>query len=192
MKTDGLPSGKKADIDMNGDKNLRSVKKNDVLTTLVFVTVILNILALAFTVVRGRIQFLSGSESYFANGFTLVFDGYPAIVEGCGNTLRVCLSLYFGLSVLLALSIAVLCLVKRSFDFGRFGLFAVIASLILSVLYMVFGIVAYSVASDYARLYYECSTAAFWPFVLSALLSISYFWAKYRMPDQVELYREMR
>ena len=156
------------------------------MSLLTVAAVVLNILALVFTVVRGEIRFLSGKESFYSNGFTLVFSGYPEIIEGCGNTLRVCSVLYLALSASLLLWLAVFCLVKRTADFGRLGNFFVISSAVLSALYMTVGIVAYSAAADYADRYYRCSTAAFWPFVFSALLTAAYFTVKYKMPDEIQ------
>ena len=105
----------------------------------------LNILALAFTVVKGGIEYLIESEFYFANGFSLAFSGYPIIVEKVGTWLRIYSAAHFAIARLLALMLGIFALVKRSVDFGRLGVFAVIASLVLSVLYMTHGIIAYSV-----------------------------------------------
>lgn len=171
---------------MRKNKTVRIVKKNEVMSLLTVALVVMNILALVFTVVRGEISFLSGEESFYSNGFTLVFSGYPEIVEGCGNVLRVLSVLYLSLSLVLALWLAVFSLVKRSVDFGRLGVFFAVSSAVLSAFYMTLGIIAYSAANDYADLYYRCSTAAFWPFVFSALMTSAYFTVKYKMPSEIE------
>lgn len=158
--------------------------KTKILSAFVIFTVAMNVLALVFTVIRWETRYLSGVESYYANGFTLVFKGYPPVVEGCGSVLRALSVIHLILSVSLAIALGIRYLLKRSLDFGRFGVFAIISSSILSVLYMVIGIIAHSVASAFAERVDICSTATFWPFIFTAIITVLFFILKFKRTDE--------
>ena len=174
---------------MKTDIKRKTVKKKSVLSGAVIALAALNLLTLAFTVIKGGIEYLLESELHYANGFTLAFSGYPIIADEVGVWLRIYCAAHFVIAVALILALGARALAKRSLDFGRFGVFSVISSLSLSVLYMVHGIIAYSAASDYAggSEYYHCSTSAFIPFILSLILAAAFFFVKYKAPDEIEL-----
>ena len=163
------------------------IKKSTVESTVVLAMAALNVLTLLFTVVRGGIEYLLDSEFYFSNGFTLAFSGYPVIVNDFGVWLRIYSAAHFAVAVALIIALAASLLIKRSFKFGRLGVFTVITSASLSLLYMVHGIIAYCQAADYAAAPYECSTAAFVPFILSCVLAAAFFLVKYKAPEKIEL-----
>ena len=174
-------------------KKIRALKRNEKTAILIFAIALLNILAFAFTLVRGEVANLSGGDRFYANGFTLVFAGYPSVIEGCGDILRFFAVIQLGLSALLLASLCVFSLIKRSVDFGKFGTFSVILSLLLSVFYMIFGIAAYSEASALmSPLYDECLTASFLPLVFSLLIAILYFAVRSKKQDSAELFSENR
>ncbi len=164
------------------------LKKKSVLSGIIIAFAALNILTMAFTVIKGGINHLLESEFYFANGFTLAFSGYPVIVDEVGVWLSIYSAVHFAIALALILALSVFALAKRSFDFGRFGTFSVISSVLLSILYAVHGIIAYSAASDYAggSQYYSCSTAAFVPFIISLILAVAFFLVKYKAPEEIE------
>ena len=174
---------------MKTDIKRKTVKKKSLLSGIVLALAALNILALAFTVVRGGIDFLLESEYHYANGFTLAFSGYPVIVDGVGVWLRIYSAFHFCAALALLIFLGVSALAKRSLDFRGSGLFTVIASLLLSILYMVHGIIALSAASDYAggSEYYSSSTAAFLPFIFTLILAVAYFYVRYKAPEEIEL-----
>ncbi len=162
---------------------LKGYKTKEIIMAAILSSILLmNMLALCFAVVSGGITYLSGSESYFANGFTLAFDGYPIIVEGCGMWLRASSILHFIVAVLEIVTLAIYFAV-RGFKFGKLALALCIISEAFSVLYMINGIIAYSVASDYASLYFDVSTLAFIPFILITLLFAAALIVKKKMPD---------
>ena len=172
---------------MKSIKQKKFVKKSALESGTVIAVAALNVLALLFTMVRGGIEYLLDSEFYFSNGFTLAFSGYPVIVDDFGVWLRIYSAVHFVVAIGLILVLCVFALAKRSFDFGRLGVFTVITSASLSLLYMIHGIIAYSVASDYAAEPYECSTAAFIPFILSIALTLAFFLVRYKAPENIEL-----
>ena len=169
---------------------IKTVKKKSLLSGIVLALAALNIIALAFTVVKGEIDYLLGSELHYANGFTLAFSGYPVIADGVGVWLRIYCVFHFIAAALLLLSLGAVALRKRALDFGGFGIFSVISSFVLSVLYMVHGIIALSEASDDAggSEYYHSSTFAFVPFIFSLILAVVYFYARYKAPEEIELW----
>ena len=166
----------------------KKIKSRTLSNYTVIALAVLNLLALAFTVVRGGIDYLVESEFYYANGFSLAFSGYPLIVEKVGVWLRIYSAAHLVFALVLLLMLGVFFLSKRTLDFGGLGLFSVITSFVLSALYMTHGIIAFLTASDYATGYYECSTAAFIPFILSLILTAAYFILKYRAPEEIELF----
>ena len=169
---------------MNYTENSKKQNKTKILSALVLFAVALNVLALVFTVIRWETRYLSGVESYYANGFTLIFKGYPPVVEGVGSVLRALSVTYLVLAASLAIALGIRYLLKRSLDFGRFGVFAIISSAVLSVLYMVIGIVAHSVASDFAERVDICSTATFWPFICTAMITVLFFVLKFKKTEE--------
>ena len=172
---------------MKKRKEKRFILKSSVESAVVIAIAVLNVLTLAFTIVRGGIEHLLESEFYFSNGFTLAFSGYPVIVNNSGAWLRIYSAAHLAVSLTLILVLGAFIMIKHSFKFGRLGTAAVITSVSLSLLYMVHGIIAYAEASEYAMGPYECSTAAFIPFVLSAALTVSFFLVKYKAPEKIEL-----
>ena len=172
---------------MEMTKEKKFVKKSSAESGIVLLMAALNVLTLAFTVVRGGIEYLSESEFYFSNGLTLAFSGYPVIVDKIGIWLRIYSAGHFTIAIMLILALGIFAMVKHSFKFGRLGVASVIISAALSIFYMVHGIIAYSIASDYAVGYYECSTAAYVPFIFSATLTVAFFLVKYKAPEKIEL-----
>ena len=143
----------------------------------------LNFLTLMFTVVRGGSDFLSGAERFFANGMTLAFEGYPIQVEGCGNWLRFSCAFHFAASLLLIFAFAVYIILLRSRPIGKLGLVLAIICVVMSLVYMINGCVAYSTASEYANLYFNVSTASFVPFIMITLIFSALVAVKIKMPD---------
>ena len=93
---------------------------------------------------------------------------------------------HFFLSLAVILGLAVVALVRKKFHFGGYGLAAVIISVITSLVYMINGIVANVLASDYASLYYEHHTLAPIGFILVALSAIAIFLVELYMPAEEE------
>ena len=170
---------------MNTKKKV--IKKEYVLAAIAALASLMNLITPLFTVVRGGSDFLSGSEYFYANGYTLAFDGYPVIVEGCGAWLRVYCVFHLCVALVAVIMIALVALIKRSLSLRGFGIASVIISAVMSLMYTVNGFIAYGAASDYAGLYYECSTAAFIPLVISVFVTVSYFVIIKKMPDEFEL-----
>ena len=168
-------------------KEKKFIDKRLLESGIVLAAAALGLISLLFTVVRGGIEYLLDSEFYFSNGFTLAFSGYPVIVDEFGVWLRIYAAIHFAIALGIILALGVFALVKHSFNFGRLGIAAVITSASLSLLYMVHGIIAYSFAADYAAEPYECSTAAFIPFILSTVLTVAFFLVKYKAPEKIEI-----
>lgn len=163
------------------------VDKSLLESCIVLASAALSLFSLLFTMVRGGIEYLLESEFYFSNGFTLAFSGYPVIVNDFGVWLRIYSVMHFAIALALIFTLGISALVKHSFKFGQLGVFTVITSASLSLLYMIHGIIAYSVAADYAAGSYECSTAAFIPFILSIVLAVAFFLVKYKAPEKIEV-----
>ena len=161
------------------------IKKTFVASALVIIIAAFNFLTPLFTVVKGGSDYLFEKEFYRASGFSLAFSGYPPIVESTGNTLRVLCIFHLAVSVLLALALGAFALIKRTACLGRLGTACAVLSAIISVLYFVIGIIAYSDASDYAGLYYVCETFTFIPFIITVILTAFYFYAKHKLPDEL-------
>ena len=173
---------------MKTDIKRKTVKKKSVTSGIVIVLLALNVLTLAFTVAKGGIEYLLESEFHYANGFTLAFSGYPPIVDGVGAWLRIYSAAHLVIALLLIFVLGIWALAKRTLDFGGLGTFSVAVSVLLSILYMVHGIIAYSTASDYVvSEHYHCSTAAFIPFIITFVLAVLFFLVKYKAPEQIEL-----
>jgi len=172
---------------MKSNKEKKFIKKSSLESGIVLLSAALGLLSLLFTTVSGGIEYLLDSEFYFSNGFTLAFSGYSVIVDSFGGWLRIYCAIHFAVAVAFIVALGVFALVRRSLNFGRLGVASVIASASLSLLYTVHGIIAYSVASDYAAGPYECSTFVFVPLILSAALTVAFFLVKYKAPENIEL-----
>lgn len=160
--------------------------KNLIILALTAAVAVMNFLTLLFTVVHGGSDYLSGSEKYSANGITLAFTSYPVIVEDCGKWLSVYSLFHFIASLAIIFLLVVFWCVTRK-PFGRLGTFSLIASELMALVYLINGCVAYSTASEYAGLYFECYTFAFLPFIIITGLVGALIAVKLKMPDDFRL-----
>ena len=160
--------------------------KNAIVASLIFAAAVLNFLTLLFTVVRGSYRILAGTQSYYSNGFTLAFSGYPIQIEGCGDWLRVWSVFHFSTSVLIILLLVLRAAVKPGKPFGKLGVFAVVTSLLSSLVYLINGFVAHAEAAKFALLYHTSFTAAYIPFIFILLLTVAISAVKMKMPEDFE------
>ena len=147
--------------------------KENIKGGLVALTAVLNFLILLFTTVSATQTTMSGEEHFSANGFTLAFSDCPPVCDAIKNWLAFYSRFHFFISLAIILALAVVALVSMKFRFGGYGLAAVIVSLVTSLIYMINGIVANSLAADYASpLSYTHYTLAPLGFAFVALSAI--------------------
>lgn len=147
--------------------------KNNIKGGLVALTAVLNFLILLFTTVSATQTTVSGDEHFYANGFTLAFSDCPPVCDAIRNWLSFYSRFHFFISLAVILALAVVALVSMKFRFGGYGTAAVILSLVTSLVYMINGIVANSLAADYASpLSYTHHTLAPLGFALVALSAL--------------------
>ena len=161
--------------------------KSNIKGGLVILTAVLNLLVLLFTAVAGEQITMSGEERFFANGFTLAFSDCPPICEALEAWLSFYSRFHFFISLALILSLAVIVFVTGRLRFGGYGLAAVILSLVTSLVYMVNGIAANSLAADYASpIYYTHYTLAPLGFALVAISALGLLLVHLLMPEDSE------
>ena len=147
----------------------KHLTKSNIKNALTALTALLNLIILAFPTVSATHKTLSqGTERYFANGFTLAFSECPPVCDEIKNWLSFYNLAHFIIGVCIIAALAAVVIIKKRFEFGGIGFASVMISLALSVFYMVNGIIANNLASDYASLYYECHTLAPLGFALVA------------------------
>jgi hypothetical protein len=157
--------------------------KPNIKNALAAITALLNFIILSFATVSASHRSLTdGVEHYFANGFTLAFSECPPVCDGMKNWLAYYSRFHFFFSLAVILGLAAVALIKKKFHFGGYGLAAVIISVVTSLIYMINGIVANVIASDYASLYYEHYTLAPLGFALVALSAIALFFVELYIP----------
>lgn len=147
--------------------------KGNIKSALVLLTAFLNFLILLFTTVSATQRTVTGDEHFFANGFSLAFSDCPPICDSIKNWLTFYSRFHFLISLAVILALAVLALVSGKLRFGGCGVAAVIISLVTSLIYMINGIAANSVAADYASpISYTHYTLAPLGFALVALSAL--------------------
>ena len=159
--------------------------KSNIKNSLAALTAILNLAILAIpTVAATHKTLLAGTEHYFANGFTLAFSDCPPICDEIKHWLEFYNLAHFFISIAVIVGLATVVFIKRKFELGGYGFTAVIVSLATSLFYMVNGIIANSIASDYATLYYESYTLAPLGFALVAASALGLLLAHLFLPDE--------
>ena len=127
---------------------------------------LLNFVALAFTLVRGIYEMMSGCEEFFANGYKLAFVGYPTEIDSMGAWLVIYSQLYFILAVLILVGLVLSFLIKKELNFGKLGTASSIVSSVMALGYMINGIAVNSVVAEYGSLNFTHYTLAFIPAIL--------------------------
>ena len=161
-----------------------NLSKKNIKSILILSSAVFNFIALAFTTLSASHKTLGGIEKYFANGFTLAFSDCPLVIEDIGGWLGAYSKFHFFASSAVILLLATVALFRRSLDFGGFGVAAVIISLVTSLVYMINGIAANVIASDYATLYYEHYTLAPIGFALVLISALSCVFVHLFMADE--------
>jgi hypothetical protein len=156
--------------------------KETIISGLTAAAVLVNFLTLLFTVIKGGADYLSASERYFANGITLAFSGYPIIIEDCGVWLSVYSKFHFVASLGLILLLVVFWCVNQK-PFGKIEIASFIVCEAMSLTYLINGCAAYSVASEFADLYFDIYTLAFLPFIIITVLFCAVIAVKRKMPN---------
>ena len=140
---------------------------------------LMNFIALAFTIVKGIQETKSGTEKFFANGYTLIFSDCPTELDSIGGWLVIYSKLYFFVAIAIALGLAASLLLKKELNFGKAGTATTIISSVMAVGYMINGIAANAEVSGYASLYFTSYTLAFIPaIIIIALASAQFYLAR--------------
>ena len=127
---------------------------------------LMNFVALAFTLVRGIFEMISGSEEFFANGYKLAFVGYPTEIDSMGEWLVVYSQFYFIVSVLIVIALGISFFMKKELDFGKLGIASSIVSCVMVLGYMLNGIAINAEVSEYGSLNFTHYTLAFIPAII--------------------------
>ena len=130
---------------------------------------LMNFAALAFTLVKGIFEMISGREEFFANGYKLAFVGYPTEVDSMGEWLVLSSQFYFIISVLIVIGLGISFLMKKELDFGKLGITTSIVSCVMVLGYMINGIVINSVVGE------ECGSLNFTHYTLAFIPAIIIF-----------------
>lgn len=133
---------------------------------------LMNFIALAFTIVKGIQEMMSGTDKFFANGYTLIFSGCPTELDSIGGWLTIYSRLYFFVAIAIALGLAASFFMKKELDFGKAGTATTIISSVMAVGYMINGIAANAEVKGYASsLYFTHYTLAFIPAIIILALA---------------------
>jgi hypothetical protein len=141
---------------------------------------LMNFIALAFTIVKGIQETKSGTEKFFANGYTLIFSDCPTELDSIGGWLAIYSKLYFFVAIAIILGLALSFFMKKELNFGKAGTATTIISSIMAVGYMINGIAANAeVSESYSPLYFNSYTLAFIPaIIIIALASAQFYLAR--------------
>lgn len=161
--------------------------KEAVISGLTALAVLVNFLTLLFTVIRWGADYVSGSERYFASGITLAFNGYPIVIEGCGEWLSLYSRFHFAASLAIILLLIIFWCVTQK-PFGKIGIVSLILCEVMSLTYLINGCVAYSVAAEFADLDFELYTLSFVPFIIITVLFCAVIAVKRKMPDDFKFF----
>ena len=173
------------EIIMEGYK--KYLTKNNIKSGLVLLTAVLNFAILLFAVVSATQKNLSGDESFFANGFTLAFSECPPICDALKNWLGFYSRFHFFISLVVILVLVLIATKRKKFSFGGYGIAAVIVSLVTSLVYMINGIAADSLAGEYASpLSYTHYTLAPLGFALVALSAVALLLVHFLMNESAD------
>ena len=162
---------------------LPRLNKTNLKALLVSLIAVFNFLTLLLPIVDAAHTTLEGVDRYFANGFTLAFDGFPVVCESMGYWLVLSSIVHFSLSLAVIVMVGTALALKRGRGLRGFGPLAVIIALCQSIVYMINGIAANSLAADFQSLYYTHYTLAPVGFVLIFLLSVTWFAVHFFMSD---------
>ena len=158
--------------------------KQGIVALITAVIALMNFLTLFFAIVSARrTLFGGGVEKTFENGFTLAFGECPVMIDDLQNWLPFYCLVHFIISLALIALLGLRFAVGRKPYFGKTGAFADFAALVMSLVYMISGISANSVASGFAKDYFTSYTLAYLPFILITVSIIALIAIKLYMPD---------
>ena len=165
-------------------KKATVITKNTIVSILVLAITVLNFLALAFALVDAKQEFPSGTDRFFANGFTFVFGKCPVIIESYENSLTFFSVCHLAVALILIAVLGIRFAVTKKANFGKFGIVSVIISAIFTILYFVLGCIAYSEAVAYGGIGfgYDVNTFAFIPFAFMIMLVAAYVLVRVKLP----------
>ena len=161
------------------------ITKNTIVSILVLAITVMNFLALAFALVDAKQEFISYTDSFFANGFTLVFGDCPVVIEEYSNLLVFFSVCHFAVAILMMALLGIRIAVKKKLSFGKLGMTSVVISSVFTTLYFILGCVAYSAATAYGGIGYgyDVNTFAFIPFAIMIILVASFVLVKVKLPN---------
>lgn len=164
-------------------KNLTA--KRAIIAILIGAIAIMNLLAPLFAIISARETTLHigsnvpESERYsfeytFANGFTLLFDECPVMIDEYAHWFWFSSLLHFIIAVFCVVVLLLLFFIRRGKPFGKFGGFSCFLAFATSLIYMINGINADSVADKYAGdINFWAYTLAYIPFIVITILIIA-------------------
>ena len=163
--------------------------KDKIVSILAIAIAILNFAALAFALVDAEQKFISYTDSFFANGFTLIFGECPIVIESYGTLLSFYSVCHFIAAIVIVALLSVRLAVTKRLNFGKMGMVSVIISAIFTTLYFVMGCIAFSEATAYGGIGYgyDANTFAFIPFVFMLILVASFILVKVKLPKNYKL-----
>ena len=158
--------------------------KQAIVAILMASVALINFLTLLFAIVSAEeMHLVEATEYHFANGFTLAFGECPVVIDAYQHWLFFYSMLHFVLSLLLIAALALHALLKPGKPFGKLGGFSCFMAVLMSLIYMITGLAANSVASEYASLYYDNYTLAYIPFILIVTLVLAIILVKWNVSD---------
>ena len=98
------------------------LNKDNVAAILVFAIAILNFAALAFALVDVTQKFISYTDSFFANGFTLVFGECPIVIESYDTFLSFYSVCHLVVSLIIIALLSVRLVLTKRLSFGKLGI----------------------------------------------------------------------
>lgn len=144
---------------------------------------LINLLALVFTIARGRVDLLTEAEIHYVNGFLFAFGEAPMFVEENAIWMTFYCNLHFILSLLIIAGLVAYVLIKRKLCLGALATATVIVSSVMQIAFLISAAFAYGTAAGYLDYGYVCTTAMFVPIILHALLVVGYYTVKIKMPE---------
>ena len=172
----------------------RFITKDAIVGILVLSIAVMNLLALLFALVDVKQEFLSDTDRFFANGFTVIFGDTPVVIESYETLLTFFCLCHFTVAVIVIAMLAVRLAVRKKLNFGKMGMSAVVLSAIFTTVYFILGCVAFSEATAYGGegYGYSAHTFAFIPFALMIILVGAFILVKVKLPKNYKIVLKKR
>lgn len=167
--------------------------KRAIIAILIGAIAIMNLLAPLFAVISARetnihigtnVPERYSYEYTFANGFTLLFGECPVMIDEYAHWFWFSSLLHFIVAVFCVVVLLLLFFIRRGKPFGAFGGFSCFMALATSLIYMINGINADSIADKYAGdINFYAYTLAYIPFIVIMVLITAVILIKFNLDD---------